>query len=115
MAVLAICSACGDEHPLGDREPLVGGEPETCSGTTCPSCDSPSYRSEPTDLDFEAEAERIHDLIDDADGVGTKNGEAIVERFRRLDRLQRATLSELTDVPGVGKKTAENILDEVAR
>jgi hypothetical protein len=115
MPVLAICSDCGNEHPLGERTARIGGEPETCSSTACPSCDSPSYRSQPTDLDFEAEAERIHDRIDDVAGVGDKNGDAIVERFRTLDRLEQATLSELTEVRGVGRTTAENVLEKIDR
>jgi ERCC4-type nuclease len=42
-------------------------------------------------------------------GVGPERAERLLERFGSVERVTCATVEELTDVPGIGETTAENI------
>ena len=49
-------------------------------------------------------------LLDDCPGMSPKRKEALLRRFGSIKRIRKATLKELESVPGVGKKTAEQML-----
>jgi len=50
-------------------------------------------------------------LLDDCPGMSPKRKEALLRRFGSIKRIRKATLKELESVPGVGKKTAEQMLE----
>ena len=49
-------------------------------------------------------------LLDDCPGMSAKRKEALLRRFGSIKRIRKATLKELESVPGIGKKTAEQML-----
>ncbi|NNJ42174.1 MAG: excinuclease ABC subunit UvrC [Akkermansiaceae bacterium] len=48
-------------------------------------------------------------LLDDCPGMSTKRKEALLRRFGSIKRTRKASVKELESVPGIGKKTAEEI------
>ena len=107
MGVKAICSDCRDEHPLGDR--LTDPDRTT---TTCPNCRSTSYSSEPVDAEtLPSERDRIHDAVADIRGVGQKNLKHLQNTFGLYVELETASVDDLTEVQGIGEKTAERIVE----
>ncbi len=49
-------------------------------------------------------------VLDDCPGMSTKRKEALLRRFGSVKRIRKATLKELESVPGIGKKTAEQMM-----
>jgi len=49
-------------------------------------------------------------LLDDCPGMSVRRKEALLRRFGSVKRIRKATLKELESVPGIGKKTAEQML-----
>lgn len=49
-------------------------------------------------------------LLDDCPGMSTKRKEALLRRFGSLARIRKASQEELESVPGIGRKTAEQML-----
>lgn len=49
-------------------------------------------------------------LLDDCPGISPKRKEALLRRFGSVKRIRKATLKELESVPGIGKKTAAQML-----
>jgi proteasome alpha subunit len=52
----------------------------------------------------------IGEFLSGIEGLGEKSIESIKKKYPYLDTLKKATMKELTEVPGIGKKTAERIL-----
>lgn len=50
-------------------------------------------------------------LLDDCPGMSTNRKEALLRRFGSVKRIRKATLKELESVPGIGKKTAEQMIE----
>lgn len=48
-------------------------------------------------------------LLDDCPGMSPKRKEALLRRFGSVKRIRKATQKELESVPGIGKKSAEQI------
>ena len=48
-------------------------------------------------------------LLDDCPGISPKRKEALLRRFGSVKRIRNATAVELASVPGIGKKTAEQM------
>jgi excinuclease ABC subunit C len=53
-------------------------------------------------------------LLDDVPGLGDTRRKALIKKFGSLKRLRAATLEELMEVPGIGRRTAEAVLAAVA-
>ena len=54
-------------------------------------------------------------LLDDCPGMSSKRKEALLRRFGSIKRIREASLKELESVPGIGKKTAEQMLDFLSK
>ncbi len=48
-------------------------------------------------------------LLDDCPGMSPKRKEALLRRFGSVKRIRKASVKELESVPGIGKKTAEQM------
>jgi len=48
-------------------------------------------------------------LLDDCPGMSTARKEALLRRFGSVKTIRKATIKELESVPGIGKKTAEQM------
>jgi|TARA_B110000908_G_scaffold86311_1_gene103088 excinuclease ABC subunit C len=48
-------------------------------------------------------------LLDDCPGMSPKRKEVLLRRFGSIKRIRKASTKELESVPGIGKKTAEDI------
>ncbi|MDR2845027.1 MAG: excinuclease ABC subunit UvrC, partial [Puniceicoccales bacterium] len=48
-------------------------------------------------------------VLDDCPGLGEKRRAALLEHFKSLPRLKKATVEELAEVSGIGKQFAETI------
>lgn len=48
-------------------------------------------------------------LLDDFSGLGPKKKRLLMERFKSIEKLRRASLDELTTVEGIGPKTAKRL------
>ncbi|RBY90881.1 excinuclease ABC subunit UvrC [Blastococcus sp. TF02A-26] len=59
-------------------------------------------------------ASMLVSLLDDVPGLGDTRRKALLKRFGSLKRLRAATLEELMEVPGIGRRTAEAVLAAVA-
>ena len=53
--------------------------------------------------------------LSEVPGVGPTREKELLRRFGSLEAVRRATIPELTAVPGVGRATAERIRDALAR
>jgi excinuclease ABC subunit C len=56
----------------------------------------------------------IASLLDSVPGVGPKRRKALLDRFGSLDAIRRATVEELTAVPGITENVAEAVKDHLA-
>jgi len=56
----------------------------------------------------------VESLLDDVPGLGEVRRKALLKRFGSLRRLRAATVEEIADVPGIGRRTAEAIADALA-
>ena len=50
-------------------------------------------------------------MLDDCPGMSPKRKEALLRRFGSVKRIRKATIKELESVPGIGKKTAQQMLE----
>ncbi|MFT4008572.1 MAG: excinuclease ABC subunit UvrC [Nocardioidaceae bacterium] len=51
----------------------------------------------------------VESLLDDVPGLGEVRRKALLRRFGSLRKLRAATVEEIAEVPGIGRKTAESI------
>ena len=63
-------------------------------------------------LDF-SEPSTLWKMVKEIDGVGWKKGEEIAKHYGSMMDLTHTTEEELQEVPGIGKKLAKTILDEL--
>lgn len=54
-------------------------------------------------------------LLDDCPGMSAKRKEALLRRFGSIKHIRKATIKELESVPGIGKKTAEQMREFLDR
>jgi excinuclease ABC subunit C len=54
-------------------------------------------------------------LLDDVPGLGETRRKALIKRFGSLKRLRAATVEELMEVPGIGRRTAEAVQAAIAQ
>jgi excinuclease ABC subunit C len=54
-------------------------------------------------------------LLDDVPGLGDTRRKALMKRFGSLKRLRAATVEELMEVPGIGRRTAEAVQAAIAQ
>jgi excinuclease UvrABC nuclease subunit len=75
-------------------------------------CDSPRYATEYTgEYTSKSDAERIADIARPAGGVGTTNLGNLLATFDHYVEFDVATATELMAIDGIGRKTAENIVN----
>jgi excinuclease ABC subunit C len=53
-------------------------------------------------------------MLDDVPGLGDTRRKALMKRFGSLKRLRAATVEELMEVPGIGRRTAEAVQKAIA-
>ncbi|MEV5353077.1 excinuclease ABC subunit UvrC [Streptomyces sp. NPDC086081] len=53
--------------------------------------------------------------LDDVPGLGDTRKQALLKHFGSLKRLRAATIDQICEVPGIGRKTAETIVVALAR
>ncbi|MEU0343539.1 excinuclease ABC subunit UvrC [Streptomyces bobili] len=53
--------------------------------------------------------------LDDVPGLGETRKQALVKHFGSMKRLRSATIDQICEVPGIGRKTAETIVAAFAR
>jgi excinuclease ABC subunit C len=53
-------------------------------------------------------------MLDDVPGLGDARRKALMKRFGSLKRLRAATVEELMEVPGIGRRTAEAVQQAIA-
>ncbi|MGA5086439.1 excinuclease ABC subunit UvrC [Streptomyces pseudogriseolus] len=53
--------------------------------------------------------------LDDVPGLGDTRKQALIKHFGSLKRLRSATIEQICDVPGIGRKTAEMIVAALAQ
>ena len=57
----------------------------------------------------------LESLLDDIPHLGEIRRQALVERFGSVAALKKASVSEISEVPGIGAKTAESIVEAVSQ
>jgi excinuclease ABC subunit C len=55
----------------------------------------------------------VSTVLDDIDGVGPATRRKLLRRFGSVDAVRTASLADLTDVPGVGEKTARTLKERL--
>ncbi|MET7296886.1 excinuclease ABC subunit UvrC [Streptomyces griseoloalbus] len=53
--------------------------------------------------------------LDDVPGLGETRRQALIKHFGSLKKLRSATIDQICDVPGIGRKTAETIVAALAQ
>ena len=53
--------------------------------------------------------------LDDVPGLGETRKQALIKHFGSVKKLRSATIDQICDVPGIGRKTAETIVAALAR
>ena len=56
----------------------------------------------------------VESLLDDVPGLGEVRRAALLKRFGSLRKIRAATVDEIADVPGIGRRTAEAIASALA-
>jgi excinuclease ABC subunit C len=56
----------------------------------------------------------VESLLDDVPGLGEVRRKALLKRFGSLRKIRAATVEEIADVPGIGRRTAEAIAQALA-
>jgi excinuclease ABC subunit C len=49
--------------------------------------------------------------LDSVPGIGSTRRKALLRQFGSVKRLAAASLEEIAEVPGIGKRTAQMVLD----
>jgi excinuclease ABC subunit C len=57
----------------------------------------------------------VESLLDDVPGLGEVRRKSVLRRFGSLKKLRAATVEEIAEVPGIGLRTAEAIVDALGR
>ena len=57
----------------------------------------------------------VESLLDDVPGLGEVRRKSLLKRFGSLKKLRAATVDEIAEVPGIGRRTAEAIVDRADR
>ncbi len=52
---------------------------------------------------------KIQSELDEIEGIGESRRNALLEHFKSVENIKKATISELSEVRGMTKKTAENV------
>ena len=55
----------------------------------------------------------VSTVLDDIDGIGPATRRKLLRRFGSVDSIRTASLDDLTDVPGVGEKTARTLRERL--
>lgn len=55
--------------------------------------------------------EMLASQLEEIPGVGKKRREALMAHFGQIDKIKKATLAELTSVPGMQVKTAQAVFE----
>jgi excinuclease ABC subunit C len=56
----------------------------------------------------------VESLLDDVPGLGEVRRKAVIKHFGSLKKLRSASVDEITEVPGIGHRTAVAIAEAVA-
>lgn len=105
--VAAQCTACGDEHPLGDRRLDANS-----TTTVCPHCGSTQYTSVCYGGQIvKSVDERIADVVSGVSGIGSETQANIINAFDLYVEFESAGVTDLRKIEGVGKTTAERIIE----
>ncbi|HET6919547.1 MAG TPA: helix-hairpin-helix domain-containing protein, partial [Jiangellaceae bacterium] len=56
----------------------------------------------------------VDSLLDDVPGLGPSRRKALLTRFGSLKRLRAATAEEIAQVPGIGRRTAQAVVEAVS-
>ncbi|WP_239376713.1 excinuclease ABC subunit UvrC [Frankia sp. Cj5] len=56
----------------------------------------------------------VHSLLDDVPGLGETRRKALLATFGSLARIRRATVDQIAEVPGIGRRTAQAVVDALA-
>ena len=56
----------------------------------------------------------VESLLDDVPGLGEVRRKALLKRFGSLRKIRAASIDEIADVPGIGRRTAEAIMAALA-
>ena len=51
--------------------------------------------------------------LDEIEGIGEAKRTALIKKFGSIEKIKRASVSELTEVKGINEKLAEKILKEL--
>jgi excinuclease ABC subunit C len=52
----------------------------------------------------------VESLLDDVPGLGEVRRKALLKRFGSLRKIRAATVDDIAEVPGIGRRTAEAIV-----
>jgi excinuclease ABC subunit C len=55
----------------------------------------------------------VSTVLDDIDGVGPATRRKLLRRFGSVEAVREASTADLTDVPGVGEKTARTLKERL--
>jgi excinuclease ABC subunit C len=56
----------------------------------------------------------LRSALDTIPGIGQKRKKALLKHFGSIKKIRAATLEELSAVPGMNRKAAENVLTRIS-
>lgn len=63
------------------------------------------------DLILDEDAQQIRAAVEEINGIGPETSAAIASEFRNVEAVEQAPREDLADVPGVGEKKAEAVVE----
>ena len=82
-----------------------------------PECQRVTCYASPTSLQIKSEDElrllrskgQVHSILDDIPGIGPTRRKELMRHFQGIDDIKAATVEELSGLPGMNKKAAEQV------
>ena len=82
-----------------------------------PECERVTCYASPTSLQIKSENDlrllrskgQVHSILDDIPGIGPTRRKELMRHFQGIDDIKAATVEELSGLPGMNKKAAEQV------
>ena len=82
-----------------------------------PECERVTCYASPTSLQIKSEDDlrllrskgQVHSILDDIPGIGPTRRKELMRHFQGIDDIKAATVEELSGLPGMNKKAAEQV------
>ncbi len=97
-----VVDSLGNEYDFGDNQEAF---------MLCVNIQDEMHRRAISHYRSIKEKKMLHSELLDIEGVGVKKRQILLDAFKTVSKIKSATLEQLSNVDGIDKKTAENIIE----